>query len=141
MKVDIEVTLTRERLLARVVGRGVSYDGPNRVALMEYKGRDRITAIGDDADDVPGARVIEGVAVEWFDPGISAGLVGFLGMKMWDQLHPGWRGPLGLLDSVDVRVSIERYDSVPTEVRRAFTKGLPYNPKITWWVDGEKVRD
>lgn len=140
MKVLIEVAATKERLSARVVGRDIAYDGPNRVALSADRGRDLIAAIGADAGAVTGANLVEGVSVEAFDPDVAAGVVGYLGMLMWDRLHPGWRGPLGLLDRVEVRVSIDGYAQVPSDLRRAFVKALPYNPKITWWVEGEEVR-
>jgi len=141
VKVGIEVAVTRERLSARVVGQDIAYEAPNRVVLSTVKGRELIAAIGDDADDTPGARQVEGVAVETFDPTIAAGVVSYLGILMWDRLHPGWRGPLGLLDNVEVRVSIERYEEVSAPLRRAFMKALPYYPGVTWWVEGEKVRN
>jgi hypothetical protein len=119
VKVPIEVTLRRERIIARVVGTEVSYEGPNRVAIVVRKGREEIAAVGDDSDDVMGARIIDGVAVDRFDPAISAGLVGYLGLSMWSRvLRPGWRGARAMLDRVDVRVSIERYDGVPTDPDR-----------------------
>ena len=139
MKVRIEVAVTSDRLSARVVGRDIAYEAPNRVALSTVKGRELMAAIGDDADDMPGARQVEGVAVEAFDPNIAAGVVSYLGILMWDRLHPDWRGPLGLLDNVEVRVSIERYDAVSARLRRALMKALPYYPGVTWWVEGEKV--
>jgi hypothetical protein len=140
VKVLIEVDVSRERLLARVVGKDIAYEAPNRVALSKDNGTERIAAIGDDADDVQSDRVVEGVAVDSFDPVIAAGVVSYLGMHLWERLHPGWRGPLGMLDSVEVRVSIEGYDAVPSALRREFIKTLPYNPNMTWWVGGEEDR-
>jgi hypothetical protein len=139
MKVDIEVEVTRERLRARVLERDISYDIPNRIALTTEK-RALIAALGDDAVETPDRRVVEGVGVTVFDPRITAGIVELLYLMMRSRLRPGWRGVLGVLDRVRVRVALEGYGSVPHADRRSFTKQLPYEPRTTWWIEGERIR-
>ncbi len=141
MRVVIEVGLTPDRLTTRVVGRAIEYTGPNRVALERRGGTNVIAAIGDDADRVPGAKVVPIVADESFDPTIAAGVVGYLGLLMWDRVHPGWRGPLGLLDRVDVWIAIPGFEQLDAAPRAAFLKALPHRPSLslTWRVDDEQA--
>jgi hypothetical protein len=143
---EIEIGITAERIAARVIGRPLAFEGPNRVAVVPHKGREVVAGIGDGdtgvlgADGVSGARLVDVVADDAFDAPIAAGVVGFLGVLMWDRLHRGWRGPLGFIDHGGVRVAIDGYTGLDPATRRAFTRALPYNPNLTWWVEGAEVR-
>ena len=132
--------MTADRLTGHVIGTDISLDEPNVVTLVSEKGADLIADIGSSAER-DGAMLAPGLSIDAFDPRIAAGVVGFLGLRMWDRLHPVWRGPLGLLDQVDIRVSIDRFAELPRARRRAFCKALPNKPHLTWWVEGVKVQD
>jgi hypothetical protein len=141
LRITIDVSLTHEKITAQLPDGTVVFDDVAVVALRpDAKGRQLIAGIGSDRPDRESTTVVPLVTQIQFQADLSAWVIWFVVMKVWNDIRPGWKAPLMLIDRVEAWVTIEGYERLTQDERRKFTKSLPYDRNITWWVGGEKVK-
>ncbi|MEO6351115.1 MAG: hypothetical protein ABIP53_10745 [Candidatus Limnocylindrales bacterium] len=139
MRITIDLRLAAERITARLSNGKVVFDDVAQVTVKpDTKGRLRVAGIGSERPDRESTAVLPVVSQLDFQPTLAASIAWFIVQQAWGELRPGWRGPLSLFDHVDARVALEG----PTaDERRSFAKSLPHQRGITWWVNGEMVKN
>jgi len=107
---------------------------------LDDKGSEYVVGIGGDRQDRESSVVVPVVSEIQFQPELAAAIASYMALKTWSDLRPGMKGPLMLIDRMDAWVVVEGYGRLTVEERKKFTRSLRYYPRLTWWVDGEKVK-
>ncbi len=137
MRLHLDLSITADRLAGRVRGSDVVFDEPNVVALAPNSA---IVAIGHEAHESNDASLLPGYAPADFYPQLTASVVYFIALRLWDWRRPQFKGFISALDRVDVRAEFERWDEIGPEARRAFLAALRYHHQLRWWINGTEVR-
>jgi hypothetical protein len=141
VRITLDVSLTYERITARFDDGTVKFDEPAIVYWkLDRKGNRYIVGIGSDQLDRESATVEPALSQIRFDPVLAASIVSYAVMKVWNDLRPKWGGILMTLDSVTARVTLENYDHLTPQEQKLFKSALRPFPRLSWWVNGEKVK-
>ena len=141
MKITLDVSLSSTRIRALLRDGTVVFDEVAVVALKpKGNGENDVVGIGSDRIDLEGTTLVPVVSQIQFDPDLAAVVVGYVTLKVWNDMRPGWRQVQMLLDRMDAWIAVEGYERLTKEDQRRFTKALRPFPRLTWWVAGEKVR-
>ena len=107
---------------------------------QDAKHRPYVVGIGSDRIDREATRVVHVVSQLVFDPDIAAAAARYIALKASNDLRPGWKGLLMLIDRMDAHVTLEGYERLTSEQQDKFKKALGPSQRLTWWVAGERVK-
>jgi hypothetical protein len=132
VRVEIAITVDRDRLRCAVLGTAVDLDEPNRVAVSRNQ-RGRITsllAVGRATS--PEGDVVPAYDATSFDPDLSSSVIEYMRQLMWSRARP----PLiGMFDRLVVRLNLANYDDISEAERRHFERRLS-RFRTRWYING-----
>jgi len=128
VRVVITVAIDADFLRAEIPGTSHRFDRPNRADLSSNSRGLQLDAVG------AGSRLA--YDPESFDPFLTGNVVDYLRLMLWSRMR---RFPMGLLDRMDVRLTLAEYHLIPPDLRGRFEAALP-RMRTRWWINDEPVR-